>query len=196
MAAEKICPPHTPAAAKFFGGDSWKKTYVVQRLAAYRCPDNLLSEFHAWVLRQLNQSDRMHYLATYASTGDFDNRSGIPHDGGIYRATNAVYCGMTDPSRKKVEGYVLNGEFNSLRKGPKTMRVPEIPPEARLVYAAPSHRYCWAIGRPVARAFRLRKLKKRMKRFTFVPAYQPRLLTRIWQSLVLAFMEATNETQK
>ncbi len=49
VAAAKICPLHTPQAAKFFGGEDWRHVYVLQRLAAHRAPENLLSRFLAWL---------------------------------------------------------------------------------------------------------------------------------------------------
>jgi hypothetical protein len=57
---------------------------------------------------------------------------------------------------------------------------------AQTVRSSPKHRYCWAVGAtPLVRAFRRRKLAQRIERFHFVPAYQPRLLARVWQALAI-----------
>lgn len=184
VAAAKFCPLHTPAAARFYA-DDWRHVYCLQRLAAYRAPENLLSKFLAWCLREMGRDTRVHYVATYADTGTFDPRTGLPHSGGIYRATNAVYCGLTEAGR--VEAYILGGERRSLRRGPKTLTLAEIPPEAKLIRSQAQHRYCWAVGSPLKRAFRRRDLARRMAKFKFEPVFQPSLLVRLWRWLDFAW---------
>ena len=141
------------------------------------------SRFLAWCLRKIGKDAKVWYVATYADTGTFNPATGLPHSGAIYRATSAVYCGLTKGER--VEGYVHEGKRHSMRRGPKTMRIGDIPAGARIVRSSPKHRYCWAVGAtPLVRAFRRRKLAQRMDRFRFVSAYQPRLLARVWQAMV------------
>jgi len=70
-------------------------------------------------------------------------------------------------------------ERRSLRCGPRTLRLGEIPAAARLIRSAPKHRYCWAVGPPLKRLFRRRALRQRMAQFQFEPIYQPRLLARL-----------------
>jgi len=181
VAAAKFCPLHTPQAARFFAGDEWRHVYCLQRLAAHQSPKNLLSEFVGWCLRDMGQDPKVWYIVTYADTGHTDPRTGLPHDGGIYRATNAVYCGLTQGNR--IEGYRLDGQRYSLRKGPKTLRISDIPARAKIIRNRPKHRYCWAVGSPLKRAFRRRKLVQRMSRFTFSPVYQPRLLSKLQEML-------------
>jgi hypothetical protein len=185
VAAAKICPLHTPQAAKFFGGEDWRHVYVLQRLAAHRAPENLLSRFLAWCLREIGRDAKVWYVATYADTGTFNPATGQPHDGAIYRAAGGVvYCGLAKGGG--VEGYIYEGKRHSMRRGPRTMRIGDIPAGARVVRSSPKHRYCWAVGPPLARAFRRRKLEQRMARYWFVPAYQPRLLARVWQAMVVS----------
>jgi hypothetical protein len=178
VAAAKFCPLHTPQAARFFGGDDWRHVYCLQRLAAHRAPENLLSQFLAWCLREMGKDPKVHFVATYADTGDVDPRTGRPHNGGVYRATNgATYCGRTQGGR--VDAYILDGQRRSVRCGPRTLRVGDIPANARVLRSSPMHRYCWAVGPPLVRAFRRRDLERRMARFKFEPVYQPRLLARL-----------------
>ena len=104
----------------------------------------------------------------------------------LYRATNAVYCGMTRGGR--VEGFVRDGQRRSMRCGPRTWTVRELkeinarayaedkPEPIRLIRAGRMHRYCWAMGKPLARRPRHRTLVQRMKPYRFVPVWQPRLL--------------------
>jgi hypothetical protein len=176
VAVAKFCPLHTPAAANFFygkpGGE--KHVYTLQRLCAYHPPTNLLSKFLGWCLKQIDKDKQIHYIATYAATDSF-RPDGRPHDGGIYRACNFIYCGMTNP-KKKVEAFVLNGERHSVRKGGKTLRIKDIPPGARLIRSSPMHRYCIAIGSPFEKAFRQADLRRRMAKYQFKAVYQPRLL--------------------
>ena len=174
IAVAKFCPLHTPAAARFFAGEAWRHVYGLQRLAANHPPENLLSRFVGWCLREMGRDGKVWYVATYADAGSLDTRTGRPHSGGIYRATNAVYCGMSQGGH--VEAYLLAGQRRSLRRGPKTLRLRDLPPEARLIRSQVKHRYCWAVGPPLKRVFRLRHLKHRMQRFQFEPVYQPRLL--------------------
>ena len=84
-----------------------------------------------------------------------------------------------------VEAYIYEGQRHSMRRGPRTLRIGDIPAGARVVRSSPKHRYCWAVGPPLVRACRRRKLEQRMARYRFVPAYQPRLLARVWQALVV-----------
>jgi hypothetical protein len=182
IAAAKFCPLHTPQAAKFFGGDDWRHAYCLQRLAADHPPANLLSEFGGWCLREMGKDPKVWYVATYAATGDFDEREPDvqkqkPHDGGIYRATNAVYCGMTEGGR--IEAFIHEGKRYSMRQGPRTLRKADIPLGALTVRSQPQHRYCWAVGPTLKRFFRQRELVKRMARFKFEPVYQPRLLIKV-----------------
>lgn len=181
VAAAKLCPLHTPQSARFFAGEDWRHVYCLQRLAAQGVAANVLSRFLAWCLRQIGHDPRVWYVATFADSATFDTRYNRPHNGGIYRATNAVYCGLTRSSR--VEAYVLDGQRHSVRRGPKTLRLSEIPAEAALIRGTDKHRYCWAVGAPLQRRFRLRALQQRMAQYHFVPAYQPRLLIRILRRL-------------
>ncbi|MGD9100036.1 MAG: hypothetical protein PVF45_06115 [Anaerolineae bacterium] len=185
-AAAKFCPLHTPQAARFFGGDDWRHVYCLQRLAAYRAPKNLLSRFLAWCLRDMGRDPKVYYVATYADSGSFDERDGRPHNGGIYRATNAVYCGVTQGGR--VEGFFFRGCRRSMRNGPRTYTVARLrqlnerarllgrPEPVRLIRSRPMHRYCWPVGTPLKRAFRRRTLESRMDAYRFEAACQPRLL--------------------
>jgi hypothetical protein len=80
----------------------------------------------------------------------------------------------------RVEAYIHCGQRHSLRKGPKTLTLAEIPPEAKKIRSGDKHRYCWAAGLGMARRRRQRDLKLRMAHFKFGPVYQPRLLARLW----------------
>ncbi|MBN1887241.1 MAG: hypothetical protein JW850_04605 [Thermoflexales bacterium] len=194
VAAAKICPLHTPQAARFYAGDGWRHVYCLQRLAAYHAPENLLSKFLAWVLQEAGRDERIWYIATYADVGTFNDEIGRPHDGGIYRATNAVYCGRSGGG---VEGFVLDGQRYSMRCGPKTRTVSELrdmnvqarlegkPEPVRILRSAGMHRYCWPVGAPLQRAFRRRALEARMSGYTFAKRYQPRLLARLLNYLRL-----------
>ncbi len=190
VAAAKICPLHTPTAAKFFGGSNWKQTYVLQRLAACRVPKNVLSEFLGWVLRECGKNSNIHFVSTYSSITDY-SPWGDMHTGAIYRATNAVYCGLTKGGR--VEGFIHNARRYSMRQGKKTLTKKDIPPGARVLRAGKMHRYCSAVGPPLKRAFRRRDLVKRMKKFHYTPFSQPRLLMklrRVVRKTLAAFKEA------
>lgn len=179
LAVAKFCPLHTPRAARFFGGDEeWRHVYCLQRLAACNAPDNLLSQFGGWCLREMGRDEKVHFVATYAATDDFDERTGKPNDGTIYRALNAVYCGKTKGGR--IEGFVHNGQRYSMRCGPKTRTKKDIPPGARILRAGPMHRYCWAVApTPLKRFFRRRALQQRMVGYKFVAVYQPRLFVQL-----------------
>jgi len=190
VAAAKFCPCHTPQAARFFAGPDWRRVYVLQRLAACRAPENLLSEFVGWCLREMGRDARCWYVATYACTSTYNSLTGLPHDGGIYRATNAVYCGLTEGGR--VEAFGRAGQRHSMRCGPKTYTVAELadlnaqarlagrPEPILLLRGAPKHRYCWPVGTNVwQRQQRRRTLARRMAQYQYVPAYQPRLLARL-----------------
>jgi len=177
VAAAKFCPLHTPQAARFFGGEEWRHVYCLQRLAACHAPENLLSRFLGWCLKRMGEDPKVYYVATYADTGTFDPRTERPHNGGIYRATNAVYCGLTEG--KRVEGFIVDGQRRSMRQGPKTLTLADIPDNARVLRHNPQHRYCWAVGPTLARVSRRRGLEMRMSRFKFTPVYQPRLLARL-----------------
>lgn len=174
VAAAKFCPLHTPQAAKFFAGEDWRHVYCLQRLAADHPPENLLSRFLGWCLREVGRDNRVWYTATYADTSTFDPRSGRPHNGGIYRATNAVYCGLTTGG--SIEGFIHDGVRRSMRKGPKTYTLADIPTNARILRSNAKHRYCWPVGPTLIRARRRVQLESRMKQYQFVPAWQPRLL--------------------
>ena len=142
-----------------------------------------MSCFLAWCLREVGRDTKVWYVATYADTGTFNPATGLPHDGAIYRAIGSVvYCGLAKGGG--IEGYIYEGKRHSMRRGPKTLRIDDVPASARIVRSSPKHRYCWAVGPPLARAFRRRKLEQRMARYRFVPAYQPRLLVHVWQALV------------
>ncbi len=95
-----------------------------------------------------------------------------------------------------MEGYIYAGKRHSMRRGPKTLRIDDIPAGARVVRSSPKHRYCWAVGPPLARAFRRRKLEQRMARYRFVPAYQPRLLTHVWQALVAGWWSRRMQSER
>jgi hypothetical protein len=95
VAALKICPLHTPAAARFFTGEGWRHVYVIQRLAACRAPDNLLTRFLSWCLRDIGRDEKVWYVAAYADTGTYNPRTGLPNSGAVYRAVNGVYAGQT-----------------------------------------------------------------------------------------------------
>ncbi len=185
VAAAKICPLHTPQAARFFAGDDWRHVYCLQRLAAYRAPENLLSQFLGWVLRECGKDPRIHFVATYADAGTFDDRDGRPHTGRIYRITNGVYCGMSGGG---VEGYIVNGERHSMRQGPKTMTLTALRAmeNVQVIRSPGMHRYCWAVGTPLAKAFRRRTLVRRMSSHVYIEAHQPRLLARL-RGLFLRF---------
>ena len=185
VAAAKLCPLHTPQAARFFGGEDWRHVYVMQRLAAHRAPENLLSRFVGWCLREIGKDARIWYVATYADSGTFNPRTGVSNGGALYRATNAIYGGMSQGGR--VEGYLYQGRRHSLRRGPRTLRLCDVPAGAGLIRSGPKHRYCWAVGPPLARARRRRRLERRMARFRYVPAYQPRLLFQLARRLMAAF---------
>ncbi|MBU1747591.1 MAG: hypothetical protein KKA73_07875 [Chloroflexi bacterium] len=180
VAVAKFCPLHTPQAARFFAGGDWRHVYTLQRLAACRAPANLLSQFLSWCLREMGRDERCWYVATYTCTSTY-GPDGLPHDGGIYRATNAVYGGLTASGR--VEGFLREGRRHSMRCGPKTHTVAELTAinEAarqagrqdpiRPLRGAPKHRYCWAVGpnRWVRRQCQ-RALEQRLARYQFVPA--------------------------
>jgi len=168
VAAAKFCPLHTPQAAKFFAGDDWRQVYCLQRLAAAHYPGQL-SQFVGWCLREIGKDPKVWYVATYADTRTIDPQ-GRPHNGGIYRATNAVYCGMTAGNR--VEAYLVDGQRHSLRKGPKTMKVGDIPAVAKIIRNRPQHRYCWPVGPTLKKGYRLAKLAQRMSKFKFEAVYQ------------------------
>ncbi len=194
VAVAKFCPLHTPQAARFFAGEHWRHVYCLQRLAASRASKNLLSQFLAWSLREMGKDPKVWYVATYADSGTFDERNGRPHNGGIYRAANAVYCGMT--RGRRVEGFVFRGKRRSMRNGPRTYTVTRLkrlnararllgrPEPVRLIRSRPMHRYCWAVGSRLKRAFRRRELERRMAGYQFKKVYQPRLLARKRQAVL------------
>jgi hypothetical protein len=192
LAACKVCPLHTPQAARFFAGEDWRHVYCLQRLAAHHAPPNLLSQFLGWVLREMGRDPRVWYVATYADQGTFNQANGLPNVGWIYMATNAVYCGLT---KGGMEGFVKDGARCSMRCGPITHTKRELeqvnakarligkPEPVRFIKSPGMHRYCYAVGTPLAQAFRRRTLIKRMAAYHFVAEYQPRLLVRLWQRL-------------
>jgi hypothetical protein len=191
VAAAKICPLHTKQAAIFYGGDDWRHVYNLQRLAKHSPDETLLSRFVGWALREIGKDPKVWYVSTYADTSTFKSNN-RPHDGGIYRATNAMYCGMTDGG---IEGFIRDGQRHSMRCGPKTWTVCELkdinrqarlegkPEPIKFIKSAGMHRYCWAVGSPLKKMFRHRALAKRMERFRFEAVYQPRLLVRLWRLL-------------
>jgi hypothetical protein len=148
VAALKICPLHTPAAARFFAGEDWRHVYAIQRLAAYRAPPNLLSRFLSWCLKDIGRDAKVWYVVAYADSGAYNPRTGLPNSGAIYRAAGGAYAGQTQGGG--VEGYIQDGERRSLRRGPRTLRVSDIPPGARVAPCAPKHRYWWAVGPSLA----------------------------------------------
>jgi len=172
--AAKICPLHTPQAARFFAGPYWRHVYNVQRLAAIRTEYNDLSRFVGFCLREIGNDPKVWFVCSYADTGIFDSRTGLPHNGGIYRATNAIYAGLSTPGG--IEGYIHNGQRFSMRKGPKTLRKAEIPAGSRILRKTAKHRYVWAVGPPIKRSVRRLWLMRRFHTLKFVPAVQPMLL--------------------
>jgi hypothetical protein len=191
VAALKICPLHTPAAARFFAGEEWRHVYVIQRLAACRAPDNLLSRFLSWCLKDIGRDEKVWYVAAYADSGTYNPLTGRPNSGAVYRASAGLYAGQTRGG--DVEGYLYQGQRHSLRRGPRTLRLSDIPAGARLLRGGRKHRYCWAVGPPLARRFRRRKLERRMAAYRYVPVYQPRLLARAWTAIVTLVWKALLE---
>lgn len=180
-AAAKICPLHTPQAAKFFAGPWWRHVYNLQRLAAANTGKNDLSRFLAFCLRDIGNDAKVWFVTSYADTGIFNPITGLPHNGGIYRALNAIYAGLSTAGG--VEGYIHNGTRYSLRKGPKTLRIKEIPLNSRILRKTAKHRYVWPVGPRLKRLGRRAWLIYRFKHFVFVSAYQPRLLIHAYKLL-------------
>jgi hypothetical protein len=178
VAALKICPLHTPAAARFFAGEDWRHVYAIHPRVrgGYRAPPNLLSRFLSWCLKDIGRDAKVWYVVAYADSGAYNPRTGLPNSGAVYRAAGGAYAGQTQGGG--VEGYIQDGERRSLRRGPRTLRVSDIPPGARVVRSAPKHRYCWAVGPSLARKFRRRRLARCTARYKYVPVYQPRLFIR------------------
>ena len=190
----KICPLHTPTAADFFVGDDphtqKRNVYCLQRLGGYRTTENLMSNFLGWLMRTIGRLDRnIHLIATYADTGEVNSETGQPHQGLVYKASGAVYAGLT--TGRRLEGYALGGIRYSMRRGKITLGPKDIPAGALPIYATPKQRWCYAVGpNRLVRALRFHALKKRMAHFEFVPVHQPRLLVSrkpLWRRF-LAFL--------
>jgi hypothetical protein len=181
--AAKVCPLHTPTAADFFAKEDLhtqgRNVYCLQRLAGHHASENLMSNFLGWLMRFIGKADpNIHLVATYADTGVVDPRNGRAHQGLVFRASGAIYCGLTEGRR--LEGYLLNGRKYSRRRGPETLGLDQFPVGAQPVYSTPKQRWCYAVGpNRLVRALRYHALKKRMEHFEFVPIYQPRLLARL-----------------
>jgi hypothetical protein len=105
VAALKICPLHTPAAARFFAREEWRHVYVIQRLAACRAPDNLLSRFQSWCLKDIGRDEKVWYVAAYADSGTYNPDTGRPNSGAVYRASGGLYAGQTRGGG--LEGYLV-----------------------------------------------------------------------------------------
>lgn len=189
MAVAKICPLHTPSAARFFAGPDhpdasdekdrgWRHVYCLQRLGVCRVPYNLLSKFLVWCLKDIGKDERVWYVATYADPST-SGPNGNPHFGFVYIATGwFIFCGISKGGN--VEGYrSLDGEYHSMRKGKKTRRLSDIPPGATIIRSKPKYRYCAAVGSPLVRMFRRRDLARRMAQYIFQPIYQPSLLCKL-----------------
>ena len=76
---------------------------LIQRLAACRAPDNLLSRFLSWCLKDIGRDEKVWYVAAYADSGTYNPRTGRPNSGAVYRASGGLYAGQT---RGGVEGYL------------------------------------------------------------------------------------------
>jgi hypothetical protein len=191
VAVAKICPLHTPSAAKFFAGPGnkgWRHVYCLQRLGVCRAPYNLLSKFLAWCFKDAGLDNRIWYIATYADpfTAGPD---GMAHLGFVYRSIGMTYCGISHGGN--IEGYKMGGAYHSMRKGKRTLRLSDIPPGASIKRSTPKHRYCKAVGPPLARAFRQRDLDRRMAQYIFQPIHQPSLLCELldWIKLIWRLLQ-------
>ena len=193
MAVAKICPLHTPSASKLFAGpgdESWRHVYCLQRLGVCRVPYNLLSKFLVWCLKDIARDDRVWYVATYADPST-SGPDGTPNFGFVYRATGwFIFCGISEGGN--IEGYRLQGEYHSMRKGKRTLRLSDLPAGATIIRSKPKYRYCAAVGPPLARMFRRRDLARRMAQYTFQPIYQPALLYKLldWIELIWPWLRA------
>lgn len=182
VAAAKVCPLHTPSAANFFSGrNDGKAVWCLQRLAAFNAPKNTLTRFISFILKDLSKDKRIHYLSTYGCTDTFNQAKGVPHYGAVYQASNALYFGLTKGGR--IEGYTWLGDRHSMRKGPKTLRVSDIPDGALVHRSAPKHRYCWPVGTPLKRKYRRLRLLANPNCQAYPKAWQPRLLARLLMQL-------------
>ena len=65
-----------------------------------------------------------------------------------------------------------------MRCGPRTYRLSDLPQQAKVLRKSKMFRYCWAVGAPLAKAFRRRALEQRMRPYRFEAIIQPRLLVR------------------
>lgn len=103
-------PPTKSAAQASWDGD-WKRVLSLHRLVVKpNMPTNAASFLIGRSIRLIRQDGRWGCLVTYADTGQ-------GHLGGIYRATNWEYVGLTTPEAQWVDS---TGRFVARKAGPKT----------------------------------------------------------------------------
>lgn len=101
-----------------------------------------LSQFVAWTLRWLRQNDDRDFVLSYA-----DSTRG--HHGGIYQATNFIYCGTTD--RRHIGFNDVNGLFVHCRQcnhrfGTSSQdEIMRIKPGWSPIYGEPKHLYIFPL---------------------------------------------------
>jgi len=90
--------PTMPACSAYFGPDRWDWVVHMGRLVcAEHAPRNVESRLIAGSLKVLKQERPVaRAVVSYAA-------SGVGHIGYVYQATNALYCGMTQPDRYLID---------------------------------------------------------------------------------------------
>jgi len=83
--------PASPHLCKgICGKENSNRVYELNRLwMSDKCPKNSESRFIGWALRQLKKINPPLILVSYADTNQ-------NHSGGVYRATNWIYTGLSD----------------------------------------------------------------------------------------------------
>lgn len=112
-------PPTKNAAMATFPEGDWRKVLSLTRLAiSPEVPKNGASFLLGRSIKMID-SDKWHCLVTYADTWQM-------HTGGIYRATNWEYLGITRPSPVFQSG---DGRVMGRKRGGKNLTVDELAAE-------------------------------------------------------------------
>lgn len=123
--------PPTKAAAKYVYPQNWQGVLSLSRLVILPgVPKNACSFLLSRSMKMINR-EKWPALVTYADTWR-------GHTGGIYKATNWIYSGMTTPQ----EIYTLNGRVIARKAGGHTRTKAEmIQMGCEFIGRYPKHRY-------------------------------------------------------